>query len=193
MAQTLTALESRQGAIGDAYNCRQQGMLHPRRCVVSVATNSGQSMNIRPVTRSDREEWARMRQALYREVPVEEIDDWFDAMSAGGTHPVGVAVLVADRGAGSLAGFVEIGSRNYAEGCATRPVAYLEGWYVDPDARRKGLGRRLQQAAEDWARASGFTEMASDAELYNDVSLRSHLALGFEEVERQVCFRKSLV
>jgi hypothetical protein len=35
--------------------------------------------------------------------------------------------------------------------------------------------------------------MASDAELHNDVSLVSHLALGFEEVERQVCFRKSLV
>jgi aminoglycoside 6'-N-acetyltransferase I len=103
-----------------------------------------------------------------------------------------VAVLVADRGDGWLAGFVEIGSRNYAEGCETSPIAYLEGWYVDPDARRKGLGRRLQRAAEDWARGNGFTEMASDAELHNDVSLGAHLSLGFEEVERQVCFRKRL-
>lgn len=134
-----------------------------------------------------------MRQALYGDPPVSEIDDWLAATDAGDTHPVGVAVLVADRGNGSLAGFVEIGSRNYAEGCVTSPVAYLEGWYVDPEARRKGLGRRVQRAAEDWARANGFTEMASDAELHNDVSVQSHLALGFEEVERQVCFRKSLV
>lgn len=149
-------------------------------------------MDIRPVTRADRDEWARMRQALYTDPPVAEIDAWLDARDAGGTHPVGVAVLVAERGNGSLAGFVEIGSRNYAEGCESSPVAYLEGWYVDPDARRKGLGRRLQRAAEDWARANGFSEMASDTELHNDVSLEAHLALGFEEVERQVCFRKRL-
>lgn len=150
-------------------------------------------MTIRPVTRADRDEWARMREALYADPPVSEIDDWLDATDAGGTHPVGVAVLVADRGDGSLAGFVEIGSRNYAEGCESSPVAYLEGWYVDPDARRNGLGRRMQRAAEDWARANGFSEMASDAELNNDVSLQAHLSLGFEEVERQVCFRKRLV
>lgn len=134
-----------------------------------------------------------MRAALYSDPPVEEIDDWLDAVEEGGTHPVGVAVLVADRGDGMLAGFVEVGSRNYAEGCATSPVAYLEGWYVDPDARGRGLGRRLQQAAEVWAVANGYTEMASDTELHNDASLRAHVALGFEEVERQVCLRKRLV
>ena len=149
-------------------------------------------MDIRPVTRADRDEWARMREALYTDPPVVEIDAWLDTRDAGGTRPVGVAVLVADRGDGSLAGFVEIGSRNYAEGCDGSPVAYLEGWYVDPDARRKGLGRRLQCAAEDWGRSNGFSEMASDAELHNDASLETHLSLGFEEVERQVCFRKCL-
>ena len=133
-----------------------------------------------------------MRAALYPDPPVSEIDDRLDAMDAGGTHPVGVAVLVADRGDGMLAGFVEIGSRSYAEGCESAPVAYLEGWYVDPDARRSGLGRRLVEAAEDWARANGFTELASDAELDNEVSHRAHRALGFDEVERQVCFRKRL-
>jgi aminoglycoside 6'-N-acetyltransferase I len=149
-------------------------------------------MEIRPVTRADRKEWARMRVALYTDPPVREIDDWLEARDSGGTHPVGIAVLVADRGDGTLAGFVEIGSRNYAEGCESSPVAYLEGWYVDPEARRSALGRRLQQAAEAWAVANGFTEMASDTELHNDVSLRAHTALGFEEVERQICFRKRL-
>ena len=134
-----------------------------------------------------------MRAALYADPPVEEIDAWLDVTGDGGTHPVGVAVLVADRGNGSLAGFVEIGSRNYAEGGESSPVAYLEGWYVDPDARGRGLGRRLQRAAEAWAVANGYTEMASDTELHNDASLDAHIALGFEEVERQVCLRKRLV
>lgn len=149
-------------------------------------------MDIRPVKNSDRIEWTRLRSSLYSNPDPQEIDDWFDAAENGGTALVGVAVLVADRGDGSLAGFVEIGSRNYADGCKTSPVAYLEGWYVDPDVRRNGLGAQLLEAAETWALSHGFSEMASDTELGNGISLQAHLALGFDEVERQICFRKSL-
>lgn len=129
---------------------------------------------------------------LYSDPDPQEIDDWFDAAAKGGTTLVGVAVMVADRGDSSLAGFVEIGSRNYAEGCKTSPVAYLEGWYVDPDVRRTGLGTTLLKVAETWAREHGFSEIASDTELGNEVSLQAHTASGFEEVERQICFRKRL-
>ena len=149
-------------------------------------------MNIRPVTEADGDEWARMRANLFADPDPAEIQDWFGATDEAGRHTVGVAVLVADRGDGHLAGFVEIGSRNYAEGCESTPVAYIEGWYVDPDVRREGLGRRLVQAAEAWAIAHGYTEMASDTELHNDVSLQAHTALGYREVERQICFRKRL-
>ena len=149
-------------------------------------------MDIRPVKRSDREEWGRMRAALFSGPNAQEIEDWFDASETGGTLSVGVAVIVADRGDGLLAGFVEIGSRNYAERCETTPVAYLEGWYVDPDVRRTGLGTSLVEAAEKWALQHGFSEIASDTELHNSVSLHAHIALGYEEVERQICFRKQL-
>lgn len=133
-----------------------------------------------------------MRHCLYPDLDSQEIDQWFDAAESGGTHLVGVAVLVADRGQGRLAGFVEIGSRTYAEGCESSPVAFIEGWYVDPDFRRMGLGRRLIAAAEAWAKEHGYSEMASDTELENDISLQAHAALGYEEVERQICFRKQL-
>lgn len=147
-------------------------------------------MNIRPVTPADRDEWLRMRLALYPDSAPEEVDEWLQA--EGGTHQVGVAVLVADRGDGRLAGFAEIGLRRYAEGCVTTPVAFLEGWYVDPDVRRRGLGAALLQAVEGWARARGLKELASDTTIDNAASLQAHLALGFHEVERQICFRKSL-
>ena len=133
-----------------------------------------------------------MRSQLYANLDPHEIDDWFEVADRGGTHLVGVAVLVADRGDGSLCGFVEIGSRTYAEGCESTPVAFLEGWYVDADVRRTGIGSALIRAAEAWAVAHGYSELASDTELDNDVSLRAHLALGYEEVERQICFRKRL-
>ena len=149
-------------------------------------------MKIRPVRRSDREEWNRMRSRLYSNPDPAETDEWFDTAKSGGTHSVGVAVIVADRGDGTLAGFAEIGARNYADGCETSPVAYLEGWYVDPDVRRSGLGTSLLKAVEAWALEHGFSEIASDTELDNGVSLQAHLALGFQEVERQICFRKRL-
>ncbi len=101
-------------------------------------------------------------------------------------------VLVADLGNRRLGGFAELGSRKYAEGCATSPVAYLEGIWVDPDARRQGVARELIRGAEEWARGRGSTELASDCEIDNLTSESLHRAVGFEEVERIVCFRRHL-
>jgi aminoglycoside 6'-N-acetyltransferase I len=71
-------------------------------------------------------------------------------------------------------------------------VGYIEGWYVAPEARRQGLGRRLVTTAETWARNAGYREMGSDALLGNDLSVRAHAALGYREVCRIVCFRRIL-
>jgi aminoglycoside 6'-N-acetyltransferase I len=69
----------------------------------------------------------------------------------------------------------------------------IEGWYVDADVRRRGVGRALVEAAEAWARSRGCRQMASDAELWNEVSHRAHGALGYEETARLVLFKKDLV
>jgi aminoglycoside 6'-N-acetyltransferase I len=74
----------------------------------------------------------------------------------------------------------------------TSLVAYIEGWYVDEESRRRTLGTRLVQAAEAWARSHGLKEIASDTQLENAISIQAHTALGYEEVERLMCFRKAL-
>jgi aminoglycoside 6'-N-acetyltransferase I len=102
------------------------------------------------------------------------------------------AVFVAERPEGSVCGYVEVGSRKYADGCNTSPVGYIEAWYVDPDMRRSGYGRALLEAAESWARSRGYSEIASDALLDNTVSYTAHIRSGYSEVERVVQFRKSL-
>jgi len=106
--------------------------------------------------------------------------------------PGNAITFVAERITGGLAGFIEIDLRSYAEACASRPVPYIEGWYVDEDVRRQGVGEALVRAAEAWARDAGFREMASDVEAENDASLGAHQALGYEEVARVVCFRRAL-
>ena len=82
--------------------------------------------------------------------------------------------------------------RDYAEGCSGSRIGYIEGWYVEPELRRQGLGGQLVQAAEHWARELGLAEMASDCEIDNAVSFRAHTALGYQEVGRIICFRKAL-
>jgi aminoglycoside 6'-N-acetyltransferase I len=77
-------------------------------------------------------------------------------------------------------------------GCDTSPVAFLEGIYVRPNWRRRGIARRLCEAVEDWAGAMGCLELASDALLENNASHQMHTELGFEETERVVFYRKPL-
>ena len=101
-------------------------------------------------------------------------------------------IFVADRGDGRLGAFLELGQRATADGCTSSPVAYIEGWYVDPDLRRLGVGGALVRAAERHAQRAGFTEIASDCVLENEISRRAHDSLGYEEVDRLIHFRKSL-
>lgn len=102
-------------------------------------------------------------------------------------------ILVAEQPGGRCIGFVDVGLRSHADGCnPSRPVGYIEGWYVVPEYRRKGVGARLVAAAEDWARTQGCTEIASDTWIDNAPSQIAHQALGFEVVDRCVHYRKNL-
>lgn len=102
-----------------------------------------------------------------------------------------LTVFVADD-AGTVVGFIEVGIRTPADGCQNSPAPFVEGWYVQPDRRRGGIGRALMLAAEEWSRAQGYTELGSNTEDYNRLSRDAHAALGFEEVETLVMFRKPL-
>jgi aminoglycoside 6'-N-acetyltransferase I len=146
-------------------------------------------VTVRAYQKSDLAEWLRMRRALWPELALEdEVSDaraWLERADA--------IVIVAARASGAaLAGFVEIGARAYADGCYTTPIAFLEGWFVDEDVRRRGVGAALVRAGEEWARQHGYRELASDALLSNTTSHGAHASLGFTEVERVVRYRKDL-
>ncbi len=147
-------------------------------------------MLIRRATQNDRVEWLRMRSALW---PTCSVEDHHSEMQEQLDDPTRYAVFIVERDTGRLGGFLEASLRAYADGCRSSPVGYIEGWYVDPDLRQQGQGGELVRAAEQWALAQGCSEMASDCELDNDVSFSAHLALGYEEVDRAIQFRKVLV
>lgn len=89
--------------------------------------------------------------------------------------------------------FVHLSIRNdYVEGAMDLPIAYMEGIYVKPEYQKKGIAKNLISVAEDWAKQKGFNQIASDTELMNSASINFHKKIGFEEVERIVCFIKNI-
>lgn len=93
----------------------------------------------------------------------------------------------------TLVGFVEVGLRSHANGCdPVRAVGFIEGWYVVPSMRRKGVGRKLFAAAERWSRAHGCREMASDTWTDHRLSVKAHVGLGYVVEGNFVNFRKRL-
>lgn len=148
-------------------------------------------VQMRSANPADAETWLRMRHALWPESSEAEHRAEIEGYFAGrATEPQ--EVLLAEDDAGRPLGFAELSLRPCAEGCLTSPVAYLEGWYVTPDARRRGVGRRLVAAAEDWGRHQGCRELASDTAAGNTVSAAAHRAAGLEDAGLVRCFRKSL-
>lgn len=142
----------------------------------------------------DMDEVAEMMASLWPDASMDELH--LELTNILNHEPVGTlpsAMLVAQGDSESLIGFLEVGLRSHADGCdIARPVGFVEGWFVREAFRGRGAGKELMRAAEDWARAQGCREMASDALMDNDDSLKAHEALGFEVVDRCVHFRKSL-
>lgn len=155
------------------------GVRSPRQC----------GMVIRGVEARDRDGWLLLRRKLWpdgMESHAREVDRFLE-----GTAPHPDAVLVAEEGA-RLVGFAELSVRTFAEGCVTTDVGYLEGWYVEEEHRRRGVGRALQAAGERWALEQGCAEFGSDANARDERSIRAHLACGFEDAGTIRCFRKRL-
>lgn len=146
-------------------------------------------MNVRSARSEDAEAWVRLRGALWPDWKEDHATE-IAAYLANPPEEVGCLVAeVEDRG---VIGFVEVRLRDYAEGCESSPVGYLEGIYVEPEQRRSGVGRALVRAAEAWARERGCEEMGSDRGLDNAVSGAFHESVGFQEVVRMVAYRKLL-
>jgi aminoglycoside 6'-N-acetyltransferase I len=142
---------------------------------------------IRRVTQEDKAEWFRMRKGVWPEVPDDYLDYDMDDVLSNDKNIVLFALIE-----GTPVGMIEAHLRESAEGCFSSPVGYIEAWFVDKKLRGTGVAGLLTQAAEDWAREMGCTDMASDTWLDNEASIRAHVKLGYDEVERLVHFVKKL-
>lgn len=148
-------------------------------------------MPIRIATTSDLEAWAELRAQLWQDMTYSQHLDEAATMLA---RPSSEFVAFLDVVDGTrISAFAEAALRyDYVNGCKTSPVAFLEGIFVRSEHRGAGIGRNLLKSVQSWAHQQGCSELASDADLDNLTSHAFHRALGFEETERVVYFRKAL-
>jgi aminoglycoside 6'-N-acetyltransferase I len=144
-------------------------------------------MVIRPFTHEEADLWLALRQKLWPALSREQLyAEQREILADPASNFVCLAEL---KTAGPIA-FAEFSIRDWAEGCETRNVGYVEAWYVEPAHRGRGVGKALLAAGESWAAKHGASEMASDAELDNRVSQQAHERAGFREVLRLVLYAK---
>ena len=147
------------------------------------------SFSVRQMGSTDREAWANMRAALWPDASADEHHKDIDAMLAGTTTGWG---FIAEMRNVAAIGFAEITIRPFANGCDSRPVPFLEGIWVEPPLRRRGIGALLVKHVEAFVAARGFREIGSDVLIDNEVSHAAHRRWGFSETERVVYFRRLL-
>ncbi len=134
--------------------------------------------------------WLELRAALW---PHCSRGEHLEEMARFCAEPDRFAQFLARTPEDHAVGLVEVALRlDYVNGTKASPAAFLEGIYVRPEARRRGIARFLLVHAEKCASARGCREFASDAAITNSASHAMHKALGFEETERVVFFRKAL-
>ena len=139
---------------------------------------------------TDHPDWLRLREALWPDCARTE---HLAEMSSFVAQPKRYAQFLAYSPTHEAIGFAELSLRSdHVNGTESSPVAFLEGLYVVPQARRKGVARALVAVASEWGRRAGCSELASDAVLENSISHVVHRALGFAETERVVYFRRKL-
>ena len=137
-----------------------------------------------PVSESNTREWAELNVALWPHHTIEEMIEEYLELKPN------EFLYYCDNEA---AAFVSLSLRHdYVEGTDSSPVGYLEGIYVKPGFRGKGIARELVEFAKKWSAERGCTELASDCELTNEDSRLFHTQIGFKEANRIICFTMSL-
>ena len=119
--------------------------------------------------------WAQLRLALWPREAFDELrqeaEDYLSAGELDGrTHGVFLAI---DHGA--PIGMIEVG----LAGSPEERRAHIEAWFVEPSARRRGVGTLLMAEAERWARERGCRTLSSDTTPEYPESPAAHAALGF--------------
>ena len=142
---------------------------------------------IREIHKSDSDMWRGMYRQLFPNNSDDALIAEMERIFKSGKRSAYVA-MIDDMSVG----FAEYALRDYANGCHSQPVPFLEGIWIDTDYRGQGIAKSLVSYLEQKARMAGFREFGSDVDLSNYPSQLMHERLGFEQTEKVIFYRKVL-
>jgi len=146
-------------------------------------------MDIHKAGRKDFKALLDMALSLWPDEPRDQVAEAIDDMLTSARQ----AAFVSQDDSGKYAGFINVSTRKeYVPGAVSYPIGYVEGIYVRPEHRRKGIARKMLSSAEEWAAAKGCQQMGSGTWLWNTASQEFHKRVGFSETERVVFFIKRI-
>lgn len=144
-------------------------------------------MKLKPIKAPDSDQWRILRKALYQDLSEDfNQTEMKNILASRNWH-----CFLIQHEAKNI-GLVEVSLRNIVDGCLSSPVPYLEGIYLEPAARDKGLGKIVMEHLMNWCTAKGHSELAADCEIANPAAQRFFQSLGFSETYRTVGFRIDL-
>jgi len=140
---------------------------------------------VRPMTLRDAETVARLSGQLGYPSSADDEERRFRAL-AGDPD---VALLVAEDGDGRVVGWIHTGVRRFL---TSDTFAQIDGLVVEASARRRGAGRALVRAAEEWARGRGFSVLRIHSNVQRTEARSFYETVGYEVIKSQWVFRKTL-
>ena len=118
-------------------------------------------VTIRAVRPADAAAWESMRRELWPD-GAEDHGPEIAMFFAGHHFKDLTAVLMAQNGGGVIVGFAELSIRDDVPVLHGIRTGYVEGLYVLPEARCRGVARKLLQASRSWAHEQRCIAFASD-------------------------------
>ncbi len=142
-------------------------------------------MKIRAAVEQDSEEIAVLCRELGYDASEAEVADRIRMLAVAR----GEFIAVADDDGGGVLGWIQAHASTALESGFR---AEILGLVVSEQARRSGIGRKLVQAAEDWARAISAPTIVVRSNVVRTDSHAFYPALGYVESKTQRVYRKAL-
>jgi GNAT superfamily N-acetyltransferase len=148
-----------------------------------TSTESGAAVAIRAPEPRDYGRIAELAGQLTYKSEAEDIARRFWGMRESGDH----AAFVAETAGGDIAGWIGV----FIYRCVEADVrAEISGLVVEDRLRSLGIGRRLLERAEEWAREKGCAEVGLRSNVIRDRAHAFYERLGYKHIKTQKSFRK---
>jgi aminoglycoside 6'-N-acetyltransferase I len=141
-------------------------------------------MNFRTAQEADLANWIALRHALWPDHTLDVLSAEARAVLASQSE---VCFLAVDDQAGTV-GFLEGAVHPGPKG----PYGHVEGWYVEPEFRRQGIGRELVGRFELWCLHRAICLLTSDTDAPYTLSPQAHAGCGFRQIAELKIFLKEL-